>query len=329
MKKIKLYGIIQKAEKQKDGTLIVKGIASTEAVDGDGEKVKATAMKAAIPDYMKFGAVREMHQPIAAGVAIRCEVNKKGQTAIEAKIVDPITIKKIEEGVLQGFSIGGKVTGRDKLDKSIITGIRLSEISVVDRPCNPEAKIDIFKAEKEDKEAEKEEKEEKTEDKDEKSSESDEKDEKEDDSDDSDDEKDKKDDDSDDSDSESDSDDEKSDDSDEDEDSDSDSDSDSDDEDDEDEDSDSEKLAKLSKAHGNALSKILKLESDLKKVSAQLAHLKKSPAPAKGILRAVPKGQDVIDPESETDIQKQAEIFSTMQPMDQAQTLVKLIHGGK
>ena len=72
--KFKLYGAFEKAEKLEDGTLIVSGIASSEAVDTAGEVVKAEAMAAAIPDYMQFGAVREMHQPIAAGVALKCEV---------------------------------------------------------------------------------------------------------------------------------------------------------------------------------------------------------------------------------------------------------------
>jgi hypothetical protein len=147
MSSIKLFGQLQKAEKQDDGTLIVSGIASSEAVDGDGERIKASAIKAALPDYMAFGAVREMHQPIAAGVALKCEVQPDGKTYIEAKIVDPVTIQKVEAGVLQGFSVGGKVTGRDSLDKSIITGISLTEISLVDRPCNPEARVSLCKME--------------------------------------------------------------------------------------------------------------------------------------------------------------------------------------
>jgi len=143
--KIKLYGAFEKAEKQPDGTIIVSGIASSEAIDGDGETIKAAAMKAAIPDYMKFGAIREMHKPIAAGVALKCDVGPDGRTTIEAKIVDPSTVKKVEENVLKGFSIGGRVTERDSADGSVITGIQLTEISLVDRPCNPEALVSLCK----------------------------------------------------------------------------------------------------------------------------------------------------------------------------------------
>ncbi len=62
----KLYAEIAKMEAQDDGTVKVWGYASSEAVDSDGEVIAAEAMKAAIPDYMKFGAVREMHGSNAA-----------------------------------------------------------------------------------------------------------------------------------------------------------------------------------------------------------------------------------------------------------------------
>ena len=146
MKLKKLYGAIQKVIDQADGTIIVEGIASTEDVDSDGELVKATAMKAAIPDYMKFGAVREMHQPLAAGTALDIAVGEDGVTTIKAHIVDAEAIKKFQTNVYKGFSIGGSVTQRDDLNKTVITGINLVEVSLVDRPANPNAVITCYKA---------------------------------------------------------------------------------------------------------------------------------------------------------------------------------------
>lgn len=146
MKLKKLYGAIQKVIDQADGTIIVEGIASTEDVDSDGELVKATAMKAAIPDYMKFGAVREMHQPLAAGTALDIAVGDNGVTTIKAHIVDAEAIKKVQTNVYKGFSIGGSVTQRDDLNKTVITGINLVEVSLVDRPANPNAVITCYKA---------------------------------------------------------------------------------------------------------------------------------------------------------------------------------------
>lgn len=144
----KLYAEIAKMEAQDDGTVKVWGYASSEAVDSDGEIIAAEAMKAAIPDYMKFGAVREMHGSNAAGTAIEINVEDDGRTFFGAHIVDPIAVTKVKTGVYKGFSIGGSVTARDELNKSQITGLKLTEISLVDRPANPDAVFTCFKADK-------------------------------------------------------------------------------------------------------------------------------------------------------------------------------------
>ena len=144
----KLYAEIAKMEAQDDGTVKVWGYASSEAVDSDGEVITAQAMKAAIPDYMKFGAVREMHGSNAAGTAIEINVEDDGRTFFGAHIVDPVAVTKVKKGVYKGFSIGGGVTARDELNKSQITGLKLTEISLVDRPANPDAVFTCFKADK-------------------------------------------------------------------------------------------------------------------------------------------------------------------------------------
>lgn len=143
---MKLYAAISKIEDQEDGTLKVWGYASSGAVDSDGETVTPEAMKAALPDYMKFGAVREMHQPLAAGTAIEANVEDDGRTFFGAHVVDPLAIKKVKTEVYKGFSIGGKVTERDTADKKIIKGLKLVEVSLVDRPANPEAVFTMYKA---------------------------------------------------------------------------------------------------------------------------------------------------------------------------------------
>lgn len=145
---MKLYGEISKTEEQADGTLLVFGIASTAVVDTQGETVTPEAMKAAIPDYMTFGAVREMHDPKkAAGTAVSIDVGDDGNTNFQALVVDPTAILKVKTGVYKGFSIGGNVTLRNKINKAIIEGLRLMEISLVDRPANPGAVFSCYKAE--------------------------------------------------------------------------------------------------------------------------------------------------------------------------------------
>ncbi len=141
-----LYGELTKLEPQDDGTLKVHGVASSGARDSSGEVVVPAAMRAALPGYMAFGAIREMHQPRAAGAALYAEVDEEGATRICAHVVDPTAVKKVRAGVYKGLSIGGKVLARDPADARVITSIRLDEISLVDRPCNPEAVIDLWKA---------------------------------------------------------------------------------------------------------------------------------------------------------------------------------------
>ena len=141
---MKFFGNIEKTYKDEAGHLIVCGHASTEALDSQGEVVKREAMADALPDFMKFGNIREMHQPSAVGKALVATMDEKG-LYLEAKIVDPTAAMKVEEGVYSGFSIGGKCTSRDPLAKNTITGLRLTEISVVDRPANPEATFTLFK----------------------------------------------------------------------------------------------------------------------------------------------------------------------------------------
>jgi hypothetical protein len=143
---MRLYGRISKVEPQDDGTVKVEGIASSEAVDDQGEIVRAEAIRAAIPDYMRFPALREMHQLSAAGTTLEAEVGDDGITRIVGHVVDPVAVSKIKNQVYRGFSIGGQVTERDHTNRKVITGLKLNEISLVDRPANPEAIFDCWKA---------------------------------------------------------------------------------------------------------------------------------------------------------------------------------------
>src|SRR5215472_15854549 len=143
---MRLYGAIQKVEPQADGTVRVHGIASSEVTDDQGEIVRADAMRAAIPDYMHFPALREMHQLSAAGTTLEAEVGDDGATRIVAHVVDPIAIAKVRNQVYRGFSIGGRVTQREPSNPKAITGLVLNEISLGDRPANPDAICDCWKA---------------------------------------------------------------------------------------------------------------------------------------------------------------------------------------
>ena len=142
---MKLFAPIAKIDETEH---MVFGYASTEALDHQGEIVRKEAIEAALPDYMRFANIREMHQPSAVGVAEEAALDEKG-LHLAAKIVDDEAWQKVTAGVYKGFSIGGRVTARDPAAPHIITGVDLLEISLVDRPANPEAVIELYKAKRE------------------------------------------------------------------------------------------------------------------------------------------------------------------------------------
>ncbi|HXP29717.1 MAG TPA: XkdF-like putative serine protease domain-containing protein [Stellaceae bacterium] len=138
---ITLYAAIEKIDREQR---MVFGYASTEALDQQGEIVRLEALEAALPEYMRFANIREMHQPSAVGVAHEAAVDGKGLW-LGARVVDERAWEKVKAGVYKGFSIGGSVTARDPQNRMIITGVDLTEISLVDRPANPEAVFEMVK----------------------------------------------------------------------------------------------------------------------------------------------------------------------------------------
>lgn len=149
--KARMFGSIAKVEDLDDGTVMVEGIASAPTPDSDGETFTTECMKAAIPDYMENRrALREMHQPIAAGVTKALWVDDEGVTRIRAHVVDPVSVKKVQTGVLKMFSIEGVIPpgGRDAVDRKIVHKLKLREVSLVDVGAHPDAMIEVVKLDK-------------------------------------------------------------------------------------------------------------------------------------------------------------------------------------
>lgn len=140
---------IVKAERDEEtGDLIVYGKATGPDLDLDEQICDENWLKTAMPGWFEFANLREMHQPIAAGVGI--ELEQQGDDwFLKSRCVDPNTAKKIEAGVLKGYSVGiksPKVVKDADAPGGRITGGDIVEISYVDRPCNPTAKMAIAKA---------------------------------------------------------------------------------------------------------------------------------------------------------------------------------------
>lgn len=145
MQKFKRFIPIKKIDKDQR---MVFGFASTPDLDSDGEIISLEAMKNALPGYMEFPTIREMHQPKAIGTTKTAEIiddPKMGKGMwIGAKIVADDAWKLVKEGVLTAFSVAGHVI--DKID-NVINAIDLVEISLVDVPANKAATIQVWKRE--------------------------------------------------------------------------------------------------------------------------------------------------------------------------------------
>lgn len=139
---MRFYGEIQRVDEEQR---MVWGYASTEQRALDGLVITRDAMAGALDEYMEYANIREMHQASAVGVAREAMVDDKGLW-IGAYVVDDDAWKKVVERVYKGFSIGAKITRRDDEDKTLVRGISLREISLVDRPSDPGAKFDTFRA---------------------------------------------------------------------------------------------------------------------------------------------------------------------------------------
>jgi len=154
---MQLYLDIQKAEQR-----IASGIASTDTMDGQpgvmdgtpyiGDVIDPAAIKGALADYLEYANVREMHANSAVGTAIKAEL-RDNQLWLSVKVVDDGAWQKVKAGVYKGFSIGGRIVKAvlEKLPDGRyirrILELVLTEISLVDRPANPDARILLFKME--------------------------------------------------------------------------------------------------------------------------------------------------------------------------------------
>jgi hypothetical protein len=135
------------------------GIATADAVDHAGDVVTWAASKKAFETTT--AAIREQHQKNkTVGKIVGFEAKsvydpetKKVVNVIEVEAYISRTAEdtwtKINEGILKGFSIGGNVSkSEERVSKSdptksyrYITDYTLTELSVVDNPCSPQARI--------------------------------------------------------------------------------------------------------------------------------------------------------------------------------------------
>lgn len=103
---------ITKADTQADGTVIVRGPATTDDVDSDRQIIDATFAAKKLPEWLASGGnVRRMHQPDAVGGGMTLEREGSSQI-LTAHIIDPVAAKLASPHpvtgvrVLRAFSVG-------------------------------------------------------------------------------------------------------------------------------------------------------------------------------------------------------------------------------
>ena len=124
-------------------TRVVEGYCYVNAVVGDGIDLTRKSMVKASEDYMKWGAIRAMHGPVAAGTAEAVTWDDKG-CFLRAKITDDAEWEKCANGTYKGFSVGvNPVVMRGNKTVSV----KWVENSLVDRPFDEDASFLIARAE--------------------------------------------------------------------------------------------------------------------------------------------------------------------------------------
>ena len=147
-------GALEKSKHDK-GKRIIRGYASVgNIMDRQGEIITLEALQGAKDDLLRNHTIflEHKHSSLPVGKTIEVEVDEKGLLITveftKASFADDVW-QLIEEGILNSFSIGGRVLDSEEKrfeDGSIvnvITKIELFETSVVGIPANPAAKFEL------------------------------------------------------------------------------------------------------------------------------------------------------------------------------------------
>ncbi len=140
---------ITKVEEQSDGSVLVHGRPTQEVLDIDKQIADKEWFKQALPEWWRWKNIREMHAGSAVGVGKELQWDENEDPFLVAKIVDPVAALKCREGVYKGFSIGVKdpeIRHDPDAANGRIVGGKIVEVSVVDYPAVPTAKIEVMKA---------------------------------------------------------------------------------------------------------------------------------------------------------------------------------------
>lgn len=152
---MKLSIPITKTEQLPDGRLLVEGIATSEAVDSQDERLAYSGSVQALAKWLETGpAIREAHdprKPVGRGLEMFPDDATKSITvrAFVSKGA-PDTQEKVRDGTLAMLSVGGEpkswtMQKEGKKQVRHITEWDMHELSLVDRGANPDCFVTLFK----------------------------------------------------------------------------------------------------------------------------------------------------------------------------------------
>lgn len=156
MNSFSTYLPFSKFEEKEDGTLMVWGRATQEVRDSANEVMdyassaplfqRRSQENADRSEGQNLMPLRVMHQNIAAGKVVQFDyADAEKAIDIGALVVDPVEIAKVKNHVYTGFSVGGKYARRWPQDGAVRYTADPREISLVDTPAVPTARLTLFK----------------------------------------------------------------------------------------------------------------------------------------------------------------------------------------
>jgi len=158
---VKFFLPFSKVEEKGDGSVYVESIATAEVKDHHGEIVLHEGSVAAFKEWTEWadkatggesiGNIREMHETIGAGKAVKWTVDEAAKSnSLGLLVIDSEAAKKTKARVYAGLSIGGDQVKREIREINgekipVITSYRLTEVSLVDKPACPVATFTMVK----------------------------------------------------------------------------------------------------------------------------------------------------------------------------------------
>jgi len=138
-----------------EGHRLVTGTVSTERVDLDGQIADYDWAKKEAQAWFDIANVREQHSRNVVGKGLELGLDDTAKSiTLTAKVVDPIAITKLDEGLFTGYSFGAKNVPGDPIKvikdatapSGRIVGGKWVEISLADRPANPDSVLSLIKS---------------------------------------------------------------------------------------------------------------------------------------------------------------------------------------